>query len=206
MTTMRERCLACADQHTDPSWLITYRKSLTGIAWAKSKRMIAPQPVTRKALYIYLHEAAHLVLNHTGRKPAHVQEMEAEKQAHVWMREAGIPVPRSMTKRAKAYVGRKIQQAVKHGVKNVDPAAARYAALPKRSPAYTREIWNVELTAKQMEQLETFGYWVIQRFERCPTGGRFWKLYVAKSIDDYGAEVEAATFPKLIKKAKAVLQ
>src|SRR5258708_6017824 len=129
--TMRDRCLACAAQHTAPDWMITYRKSLSGVAWAAVKEMIAPEPVTRKSLYIYLHEAAHIVLNHIGKKPTHVQEMEAEKQAHAWMREAGIPVPRAMTKRAKAYVGRKIEQAVRRGAKHIDPAAAHYASVPK---------------------------------------------------------------------------
>lgn len=40
-----------------------------------------------------------------------------------------------MTVRAKAYVARKIRQAVKRGAKKIDPAAKRYAGKPKRPAA-----------------------------------------------------------------------
>jgi hypothetical protein len=91
---------------------------------------MVPSPVTRKALYIFLHECAHVHLGHVAqgdRTPRHVEEMEAEKWAHAKMREHDIPVPRAMTKRAKRYVARKINQAIKRGVKRIDPEARRFA-------------------------------------------------------------------------------
>jgi len=124
------RFTAIAEQCKPKGYTFEYRKSLSGLHYGQSKRIIAPRPVTRKALYIFLHECAHAHLGHAhnGKKPRHVEEMEAEKWAHDKMREHGMPVPRSMTKRAKAYVGRKIKQAEVRGAKNIDPAARRYAA------------------------------------------------------------------------------
>ena len=81
--------------------------SLSGFACINPKHsdfgmLCAPRPVTRKALYIYLHECAHFVL-HADRKRrgSYVEEMEAEQWAHKKMREAGIAVPRMMTRDAK---------------------------------------------------------------------------------------------------------
>src|SRR4029077_2382287 len=111
-------------------YTLEYRKSLSGMHYGQSKRIIAPRPITRKALYIFLHECAHAALGHAhnGKTPRHVEEMEAEQWAHARMRENDIPVPRSMTKRPKPCVARKIVQAEKRGAKRIDPAARRYAS------------------------------------------------------------------------------
>ena len=132
---MAEKCMAVALTNTPPGVIVQYRKSLSG--WAdhtEPPRMSAPRPVTRKALYIYLHECAHFHLGHDKRiKPRHVEEMEAEKWAHAKMREAGIPVPRAMTKRAKNYVAWKIKQAIRRGAKQIDKRALAFSkqARPK---------------------------------------------------------------------------
>lgn len=120
---------AIAMSYFPQGYTLEYRKSLSGLHYGQSKRIIAPRPVTRKALYIFLHECAHAHLGHAhnGNTPRHVEEMEAEQWAHAKMRESGVAVPRSMTKRAKAYVGRKIRQAERRGAKSIDPAARRYA-------------------------------------------------------------------------------
>jgi hypothetical protein len=76
------------------------------------------------------HECAHAHLHRNGsrgRVPRHVEELEAEQWAHARMREAGIRVPRAMTKRAKRYVARKIKQAIARGAKHIDPQARRFA-------------------------------------------------------------------------------
>src|SRR5690349_9659387 len=100
MTSMRERCLACAMQHTPEGVKIKYRSGLTGRAW--EDKISAPRPVTRKALYVYLHECGHVHLDHFTRFDfVYIQEYEAERYAHQAMRAAGIPVPREMTRRAK---------------------------------------------------------------------------------------------------------
>lgn len=106
---------------------VKYRKRLSGMCYTAQKRIEAPRPVTRKSLYIFLHECAHAHLHVGSKKPRHVQEMEAEKWAHERMRANGVPVPRSMTKGAKEYVARKIDQAQRRGAKNIDPAARAYA-------------------------------------------------------------------------------
>lgn len=127
---MRERCYECALANTpDTVRAIKIRRSLSGRAHVRSGSglMEAPVPKTRKALYIFLHECAHFALDLRGQKPIHVQEHEAEEWAHQRMRQAGIPVPRSMTTRAKDYVSRKIGRAERRGAKNIDRKARRFA-------------------------------------------------------------------------------
>lgn len=104
-----------------------FSSSLSGRAFASGK-IIAPEGRTRKQLYVLAHECAHLALKHFARKqPRHVEEFQAEKWAHDALRRHGIPVPRTMTRRAKQYVARKIGQARRRGAKQIDPETARYA-------------------------------------------------------------------------------
>lgn len=85
------------------------RRSLTGAPTSRlpkvngGVRIIeAPRPVTRRALYVFLHERAHHLLGHLeDRKPTHVHELEAEQWAHRTMRSEGLSVPRKETQRAK---------------------------------------------------------------------------------------------------------
>jgi len=121
------RFYAIGMSYLPEGWTYEFRKSLSGCCWQDSKKIAAPKPVTRKALYIWLHECAHAHLHGARRPKAHVREMEAEQWAHAKMREEGIPVPKAMTKRAKAYVARKIVQAERSGAKTIDPKARRYA-------------------------------------------------------------------------------
>jgi hypothetical protein len=124
-----ERYQAIAERYKPEGYTFEYRKSLSGMQDGKQRLIQTPRPTTRCALYVFLHECAHAHLGHShnSKTPRHVEEMEAEKWAHEKMREAGVPVPRKMTKRAKAYVGRKIQQAEARGAKHIDAQARRYA-------------------------------------------------------------------------------
>jgi hypothetical protein len=143
-----ERFYAIGMSHLPEGWTYTFRKNLSGRAFLQSKRIEAPKPVTRKSLYIWLHECAHAHL-HLTRGVRHVEEMEAEQWAHAKMREAGVPVPRSMTERAKRYVARKIRQA---GPKaKIDPKAKAFAESAKpfkpaksgsRGPRLLEELFN----------------------------------------------------------------
>jgi len=126
---MAERCTAIADKWTPPGCIVWYRKDLSGRMGHGGKVMWAPRPITRKSLYLFLHECAHYHLGHNGKsgKPRHREEYEAEKWAHEKMREAGIAVPRAMTRRAKCYVAWRIDMAVRRGAKRIDKEAKRYA-------------------------------------------------------------------------------
>lgn len=95
---------------------------LRGWAIVKDRHIKVPWPTTtRKRLYILAHECGHVFLEHTGRrKPRYVEEYEAEQFAIAKLREHGIPVPKSMLKRAKAYVAYKIRQAERSGAKKID--------------------------------------------------------------------------------------
>jgi len=129
-----ERFEAIAKLYIPEGYTVEYRKSLSGRHWGDRKLIQAPRPVTRKSLYIFLHECAHAVLGHSynGKVPRHVKEMEAEKWAHAKMREHGVSVPRAMTKRAKQYVAYKIKQAERRGAKRIN-AQARAFAKPGRT-------------------------------------------------------------------------
>ncbi|MCC6485050.1 MAG: hypothetical protein IT209_09420 [Armatimonadetes bacterium] len=125
------KCLQCAlDNVPKDAVVVTWRKALTGRALHKDGLLAleAPRPRTRKALYIFLHECAHLHLHCNTSKPRHRKEYEAEMYAHSQMRAAGIPVPESMTEAARRYVAWKIQQALARGAVQIDPDASRFAA------------------------------------------------------------------------------
>jgi hypothetical protein len=133
-----ERFMAIGLQYVPEGWTVKYRKALSGRAYLTSKRIEAPRPVTRKSLYIFLHECAHAHLHVGSRKKRHVEEMEAEQWAHEKMREHGIAVPRSMTVRAKGYVARMIVKAVRRGAKTIDGAAFRYSGISRKHIAAAR--------------------------------------------------------------------
>lgn len=127
---LTRRCLQCAlDNVPEGAVVVTWRKSLTGRALHKHGLMAleAPRPRTRKALYIFLHECAHLHLHCNTAKPRHRREYEAEMFAHERMRRSRIPVPESMTEAARRYVAWKIRQAMARGAFEIDPDAMRFA-------------------------------------------------------------------------------
>lgn len=131
--TTRQKCLQCALANTPANVrVIQIRKDLSGRAYTNAKysnfgKIEVPRPITRKSLYIFLHECAHMHLHADGkRRKVYVIELEAEQWAHARMREAGIPVPRSMTLRAKSYVRQKMRRAFKRGTKRFDAAALKY--------------------------------------------------------------------------------
>jgi hypothetical protein len=125
-----ERFYAIGMSYLPEGWTHAFRKSLSGLCWWDRKHIDGPRPVTRKSLYIWLHECAHAHLHSTKElrrgKAKHVMEHEAEVWAHAKMREHGIPVPRAMTTRAKEYVARKIKQAEARGAKKIDAAARKF--------------------------------------------------------------------------------
>lgn len=128
---MREACVRVALANTPESLrCIRVRRTLSGRAYSP-EWISVPRPFTRRALHIFLHECAHVVLGHvgpkTGRKPRHVEEYEAERWAFDRMREAGISVPRKSLERAKRYVAYKIRQAKARGAKGISRDALRWS-------------------------------------------------------------------------------
>jgi hypothetical protein len=95
---------------------VRIRKDLSGLAETSGSDaglLCAPRPITRRALYVYLHECAHFVLHADGERPQYVEEYEAEQWAHKVMRVAGIPVPRAETRQAKqniSYLLRRVKR------------------------------------------------------------------------------------------------
>jgi len=60
-------------------------KSISGLAWIGSGKILAPHGITRRQLYVLAHECGHIVLHSsaaTWNKPGHIKEHEAETYAH----------------------------------------------------------------------------------------------------------------------------
>lgn len=150
----KQRFVEIAIAETPPEVrLIFPRRSLSGRAGRLRTGgyvITAPRPFTRKALYIYLHECAHVALGHcdSSNLPRHRVEFEAERWAHAAMRKHGLSVPRKMTIRAKNYVARKIKRAIKNGAKQIDREAAAYAGvvLPPPPPPRPTKARTIRLT------------------------------------------------------------
>jgi hypothetical protein len=121
------RFVAIAMQELPSGWIYSFRKSLSGRCFMRQGRIEAPKPVTRKALYVWLHECAHALKHYGNRKARHVEEYEAEHWAHARMRAHGVPVPRAMTQRAKHDVAGKIREAKLSGAKRIDPRALQFS-------------------------------------------------------------------------------
>lgn len=121
------RCLDIAARHTPDDVAIAYRRRLTGCAWARSRRIAAPRPVTRRALHVYLHEVAHVVLEHFHDRPVHVQEYEAEQWAFAVMETEGMAIPRASLWRARAYVAQEIMREIDRSGGPIHLPAAQFA-------------------------------------------------------------------------------
>src|SRR5260370_29869582 len=125
---MKRKCISVALSETPKSVsVISPRRQLTGRVLVHSGEIHVPPPFPRRALHISLHECAHIALNHVGKKPRHVEELEAEQWAFRKMREHGIAVPRKSSRRAKRYVAYKIRQAERRGAKHIDAKAKKFA-------------------------------------------------------------------------------
>jgi hypothetical protein len=98
-----------AAKYTKPEWTrMPVEQDNAGHANAESKSFAAPEPSTREALYVYLHECAHLVCNHVSRDDNHLRtakiELEASELAIQWMRAEGVYVSKRLLK----YVARNV--------------------------------------------------------------------------------------------------
>lgn len=126
---MKEACMQLALANTPATVeLVVIRRRLSGAADYCGKVLIVPRPVTRRAVHVFLHELAHIVLGHfEGKYTADYQaEAAAERWATAKMRAAGIPVSRRNIQGGKQYVARKIWQALYDGCE-VDPKVRRWA-------------------------------------------------------------------------------
>ena len=87
----------------------------------------APRPVTRRGLYVFLHEAAHFKLHIEARRRAqHSREFEAEQFAIARMRAAGIKIPPEEIFLARENVRSAILRDQASGIR-IEGAARRFA-------------------------------------------------------------------------------
>jgi len=127
---MAKRCREAATKIAEEAGVKTIhedRKTLSGWAWPASKTISVPPPTTRRRLFIYAHECAHVALDHIGKTPRHREEYEAQRWAIEAMRRYGVPVPKRSLQRAKSHVGWKIIQAVRRGAKKVNRTALNWS-------------------------------------------------------------------------------
>lgn len=134
----RQRLFTCALINTPETVrvirIVNIRNKTNGKAYTHPDNpeygcMWAPRPVTRAALFIFLHECSHFTL-HLGEecKPRYFREWEAETWALGQMRAARIPVPRESLWRARRRVACHIVREMTwiYGAE-IDPRAARFA-------------------------------------------------------------------------------
>lgn len=126
---MAERCRHVAELLAKEAGVetITYRKGLTGKAWVKEKRISVPEPTTRRRLYIFAHECAHVALNHGRSLPVHRKEYEAEQWATNALRSHRIAVHKKSKEAAIKYVAMKVERARKRGAKEIDREALEFS-------------------------------------------------------------------------------
>lgn len=111
-------------------------KSISGLAWTDKGRILAPEGITRRQLYVLAHECGHIVLHNspaTWSKPGHVKELEAEVYAHRTFQRYGLEVPARSSQWARQYVGQWIMRDKAEGI----PIAREAAEFAKgiRSPS-----------------------------------------------------------------------
>ncbi len=126
---MATRCEAVAAKMAEEAGVASwdYTDGLHGRALPGQKFIKAPRPTTRRRLYVWAHECAHVALGHNDRLPVHREEYEAERWAAAALRRYGVPVPRKETRRAKRYVAHKIRMAERRGAKRIDPEARAWS-------------------------------------------------------------------------------
>ena len=110
-------------------------KSISGLAWIGSGKILAPDGITRRQLYVLAHECGHIVLHSSAaawNKPGHIKEHEAETYAHRAFERYGLEVPEKSAQWARAYVGQWIMKDRAAGI-SVCPMADAFAS-GRRAP------------------------------------------------------------------------
>ena len=129
---MTARCLKVAEKFVPNGYRIIHKQRLSGHVFWKNREFHVPRPVTRKALYIYLHEYAHIYLKHNEADlPIHRREYEAETWAIRMMEYEDIPPPFKMIQQGKAYVLNEIIKALAHGEMKICKSSWKYATTPR---------------------------------------------------------------------------
>jgi hypothetical protein len=112
-----------------------HHKPISGLAFLSQAKILAPEGVTRRQLYVLAHECGHIAL-HKGTaaaaRPTHVQEHEAETYAHRAFARYGLDVPEQSARWARAYVGQWIMKDRAEGIP-IDADALAFA-MGQRSP------------------------------------------------------------------------
>jgi hypothetical protein len=107
-------------------YTIVYRKTLSGRVSCKRRICSMCDIKSRRSLYIACHELYHALRDRPKHAKVYVNEMQAERFAHRFMRHLGFSVPRGMTRRAKRYVLYKATKAQRRGLKKVDSSVTRF--------------------------------------------------------------------------------
>lgn len=128
-TAARERYRRIAEALKKEAGVLRHytHKQISGLAWTGDRRILAPEGVTRRQLYVLAHECGHIVLHSapaTRSKPNHVLEHEAEVYAHRAFARYGLEVPPASAEWARNYVGRWIAKDRAAGIRICPDAAA----------------------------------------------------------------------------------
>ena len=131
------------------------RHSPSGGAWAQSRGdaheiHLGREVATRYGLQIGLHEVAHIVLGHTGRRSHQQRVFEREAAAEAWsfqrMEDLGVPVPEKARKRAEKYVAYRKRRGDPGGAVQAAVTRSRTRSVTWPAPAGTGSPSNLERT------------------------------------------------------------
>jgi hypothetical protein len=131
--------------------------------------LAAPRPFTRKALAIFLHECAHFALHAAENedRPPPVKEAEAYRWAFARMREAGIPVPKTMITRARRYIARVTTRTQRiEQLRNVLPMRGKEPLkwnVNLMPDGYFAEASTLKWDYQVMPDINIEGHWVAHR-------------------------------------------
>lgn len=111
---LSERCMEVAMRHLPKGYTYEFRKGLSGYCCRKRKHIVAPKPVTRKALFVWLHECNH---QHAySQLPSYEVEYLCETFAIETMEKEGIKVHPDSVADAKRYVNKRLKQGLRSGL------------------------------------------------------------------------------------------
>ena len=97
----------------------TTAASLPAVPSSRRGESVRAEPTTRRRLYVFAHECAHIAIGHDPAVPKHRNEYDAERWAQAALRRHGVADPKKEQERAKKYVAFKVKQAIRRGAKSL---------------------------------------------------------------------------------------
>ena len=102
-----------------------WRRSMSGVAYHNSDEIECPVPRGAKSFAVLAHEVGHRALGHNGAGRRLEDEYQAWEFARGTFRDAGIPMPRTVSRMIDESLGYALAKALNRGLKVVPPEYRR---------------------------------------------------------------------------------